>query len=396
MTERFRLAANVLLKRRLNNLVRIDNNLEIDLNYITCAEYQLFIDDMRQAGKNRQPDHWISERFLPGNARKPITGVRSSDAQEFCHWLTQQELIPGYRYRLPNLAETNAIYETKEPLGCWCKYKNNLVIAEIQSQQWLAWQQKLFEFLIFRGDFVLNHEYKSFLNHNLYDELYRELYDFINRDVQNFRYININIYGYRDLYTDLNQDLYSDIYFFLNSFLNQDVYCNFNRDLYKNLNRDVYDNFNRDLYKDLNRDLYKNLNFVLDHFSYEIISRPFYRNLFPNFYSKLYQDLNRNFYEKIDIEQASNLLLLSFPIMFLVIIYHLLDKMYEQAFENFKMRFSIGLTLSECQQKSQKYAQKRDEIFQLYAYLVLIDQRQKGNMPAWEGIRIVREREEID
>ena len=52
--------------------------------------------------------------------------------------------------------------------------------------------------------------------------------------------------------------------------------------------------------------------------------------------SELYQDLNRNFYEKIDIEQASNLLLLSFPIMFLVIIYHLLEKIYEQALQNFK------------------------------------------------------------
>jgi len=74
MTERFRLAANVLLKRRLNNLVRIDNNVEIDRDYITCGEYQLFIDEMRPAGKNRQPDHWTAERFPPEDARKPITG----------------------------------------------------------------------------------------------------------------------------------------------------------------------------------------------------------------------------------------------------------------------------------------------------------------------------------
>ena len=52
MTEKFRLAANMLLKRRLNNLVRIDNNVEIDRSFITCAEYQLFLDDMRQKDKN--------------------------------------------------------------------------------------------------------------------------------------------------------------------------------------------------------------------------------------------------------------------------------------------------------------------------------------------------------
>ena len=51
MTERFRLAANVLLKRRLNNLVRIDNNIEIDRDFITCAEYQLFIDDRKKLGE---------------------------------------------------------------------------------------------------------------------------------------------------------------------------------------------------------------------------------------------------------------------------------------------------------------------------------------------------------
>ncbi|NES19512.1 MAG: hypothetical protein F6K41_11415, partial [Symploca sp. SIO3E6] len=71
MIERFQLAANVLLSRRRNNLVRIDDNVEIDLSYITCAEYHLFIDEKRQAGENRQPDHWKNYRFPPGDARKP-------------------------------------------------------------------------------------------------------------------------------------------------------------------------------------------------------------------------------------------------------------------------------------------------------------------------------------
>lgn len=97
MTERFTLAANVLLSRRLQKLLRIDENVEIDMSYITCAEYQLFIDEKLKADEYRQPDHWKSYRFPPGDAQKPITGVRSSDAKEFCEWLTQQQSAPIFK-----------------------------------------------------------------------------------------------------------------------------------------------------------------------------------------------------------------------------------------------------------------------------------------------------------
>ncbi len=41
---------------------------------------------------------------------------------------------------------------------------------------------------------------------------------------------------------------------------------------------------------------------------------------------------------------------------------------------------------------SQKYAKKVEKILNLYASYVLIEERQKGEIPAWEGIRLVRER----
>jgi hypothetical protein len=43
---------------------------------------------------------------------------------------------------------------------------------------------------------------------------------------------------------------------------------------------------------------------------------------------------------------------------------------------------------------SRKYLQKLNEIYPLYVYLVLLDERQAGRIPAWESIRIVRERVE--
>jgi predicted NACHT family NTPase len=96
--ELFQLAAEVKLSRRLNRLLRVDETIEIDTRYITCAEYQLFIDEKRQLGEHRQPDHWLDDRFRPGDANQPITGVRADDVEEFCAWLTQRTSSLGDTY----------------------------------------------------------------------------------------------------------------------------------------------------------------------------------------------------------------------------------------------------------------------------------------------------------
>lgn len=66
------IAAEVRLARRLKSLQRIDDRREIDLTYITCAEYQLFLDDMRAQGEWRQPDHWTDCAFAKGKASEPV------------------------------------------------------------------------------------------------------------------------------------------------------------------------------------------------------------------------------------------------------------------------------------------------------------------------------------
>jgi hypothetical protein len=52
----------------------------------------------------------------------------------------------------------------------------------------------------------------------------------------------------------------------------------------------------------------------------------------------------------------------------------------------------LNLSRKQSEAISQKYLNNIDEIYPLYVYLVLLDERQAGRMPAWEGIRIVRER----
>ena len=107
---------------------RIDENTYIDDTPVTCAEYQLFIDEMRQQGKYYQPDHWASYQYREGRAREPILGVRHSDAEAFCEWLTRRDNTE-WVYRLPNQEEVD-IFPMKSieisPLGYWLDKKYQL------------------------------------------------------------------------------------------------------------------------------------------------------------------------------------------------------------------------------------------------------------------------------
>src|SRR5436305_3453648 len=88
--ERFRLAAETMLARRLRNMVAVDDRTFIDSGYISHAEYQIFIDFKRAIGGFYQPDHWPILRFPAGQALAPAVGMRSSAARAFCSWLDIQ------------------------------------------------------------------------------------------------------------------------------------------------------------------------------------------------------------------------------------------------------------------------------------------------------------------
>jgi hypothetical protein len=102
-------------------MIRIDENTYIDDTLVTCAEYQLFINEMLEQGKYYQPDHWTSYQFPGKQARKPILGVRHSDAVAFCEWLTRRE-TGKWKYSLP-LKDKAEIFpikmSAKEHLGYW-------------------------------------------------------------------------------------------------------------------------------------------------------------------------------------------------------------------------------------------------------------------------------------
>lgn len=99
-----RIGAEVLLQLRLRQLVRLDEITYVDNTLVTQAEYQLFLNEMRSKGSYRQPDHWSDLQFESGMGQEPIVGVRPSDAQAFCNWLTERE-TGAWRYRLPTAKE---------------------------------------------------------------------------------------------------------------------------------------------------------------------------------------------------------------------------------------------------------------------------------------------------
>ncbi len=145
--EVFRLAAEVKLTRRLQRLLRLDDQVELDLDPISYSEYQLFLDDQRAQGREFRPDDWGGaagdcqgdrsggDRFRPGLAMEPVRGVRAGDAEAFCQWLTlrlsalgdfylQAEslvFVGNTRIRLPRQEEMAVqISPFPESLSLWC------------------------------------------------------------------------------------------------------------------------------------------------------------------------------------------------------------------------------------------------------------------------------------
>jgi len=389
-------------------LLRIDENVEIDMSYITCAEYQLFIDEKLKAGAHRQPDHWKSYRFPPGDAQKPITGVRSSDAKEFCEWLTQQQSAPIFKYRLPTLAEVEECRVTEKQVGCWCFDGEQRIIVGIETEQQQTWQEKLAEVLDLNRDLewvdiegeieidIYRDLYRTLYN-VLYRDLYQDLYDDIkrvlarvlyhdfDRDLNRVHYGDLYYVLYRDFYHDIERDiernLYRDLYPVLYHLIDRDLYrgieLELNRDIERNLYRDLY----RVLYRDFDRDLYRILDRELDSALYCVLDRELRR-------------LDRALQVNIKAGKASDYLLLYFPLFPVIVIYHFLSETYELISKNKTALNTIKLSRQESEAISRKYLDNFSKIYPLYVYLVLLDERQSGRIPAWESIRIVRERVE--
>jgi hypothetical protein len=79
-------------------------------------------------------------------------------------------------------------------------------------------------------------------------------------------------------------------------------------------------------------------------------------------------------------------------LLMLTALWYLFSRTYLEAAQKKRMFWTKTSKSKYYKAKSQKYAQKWDAALHLYIFVVLVNERQAGNLPTWEGIRIVRER----
>ena len=112
--ERRRVIAEALLARRLQQMVHLQKEIYFDTSLITCAEYQLFLDERMAHGTSYQPDHWKTSTFPSRTGSTPVLGVRWADAHAFCGWLTDRDSTGQWRYRMPTDTEVQHIENDEE------------------------------------------------------------------------------------------------------------------------------------------------------------------------------------------------------------------------------------------------------------------------------------------
>ncbi len=123
--ERRSLIAEALLTRRLRQMKHLYNETYIDTSLISCAEYQVFLDESSANNIFRQPEHWLSHSFPSHQGRFAVLGVRPSDAIAFSKWLTERESGP-WQYRLPNNEDCK-----------WLDGKNRIIHLEPGTGYWI-------------------------------------------------------------------------------------------------------------------------------------------------------------------------------------------------------------------------------------------------------------------
>ena len=122
-------------------MIRLDNEVSITTSLISCAEYQLFLDEQQQKAYY-QPDHWTSRHFPPGQGEAPVLGLRPSDAIAFCAWLTEHDQENWY-YRLPQKSEQEKVEELRDEkvnltagIGYWINEGREFIWVKEEPPEW--------------------------------------------------------------------------------------------------------------------------------------------------------------------------------------------------------------------------------------------------------------------
>ena len=122
-----KIVAEAWLQRRLKRLSQHNEAVYIDSSLVTHTEYQLFLNEKRNEGKQYQPDHWLTIHHPKEAGLHPVVGVRPSDAAVFCEWLTEREK-GKFRFRLPTRLETQELVDRCQETGYWIRDEGDFAL----------------------------------------------------------------------------------------------------------------------------------------------------------------------------------------------------------------------------------------------------------------------------
>jgi hypothetical protein len=129
-----RAAAEIVLARRLDKLQPIHSDFVVDHSCITCAEYQLFLDDLKDKAVIYRPYHWGKDGFPKGTASSPVTGVSFEAAKAFCEWLNRLHPSTEYSFRLPTTGNMHTLVKN-EQVWSWCVDREGISTSGVSDIQ---------------------------------------------------------------------------------------------------------------------------------------------------------------------------------------------------------------------------------------------------------------------
>ncbi len=342
--DRFRLAAEVLLNRRLKNPFHsIDDTRSIDTDLITCAEYQLFIDHKRSQYEYHQPDHWTEFHFPKGQALEPIIGIRFEDAAAFCQWLTQMQ---GQTYRLPDIEESKVFLENVETFPAfWTKERSLAGLAPGK-------EMKFLKDLAQNTNLPPPHTLDSNLAPGRDPSLSLSLFLSLSRD--------------RDLALARGCELS------LTLDLDLDLARVLNRAFIKEINIDLFSKFDKALQSN-------NIDHAQDSIE-KILSNdlPVHERRLAMLISDALYMAKAN--TLVDYRRASR----NFAIKIFEYSYEGFQRLIKRIRPWWKPWRRLRRSMDDTEKKKQ-------DVLDLYWSLRLVQAREAGKLPAWEGIRLVRE-----
>lgn len=345
--EIFKLAAEVKLSNRLGRLLRLSDTTEIDQDHITHAEYQLFLDEGQTPA---YPDHWTGDRFPSEQAQAPIAGIRAEDAAAFCDWLTQKKAKPDlrFRYRLPRLAEVREHPSRERGTGCWCADLKDTRVAGLRPTDWQRWQSQLSEHL---GEYVERDR--------PYLQTLTQTPDFtFSLDLESDTGVRLVFDPSMDLTVALKQVLALDISRALSLARGRPITVALTDDELRKTVRMCDRTMTRRETRSFNRE--------------QLLNRDFKSRDFQPL--RGYLLLAAEFWQALADAHAS-----------------LADDRQQQRVLRFLPRFISRILTYPLNRIRRDCITHRDRVMNLYAFFALIEARKDGHMPAWEGIRIVKE-----